>query len=50
MYNIIDYFYSPILWIIVNAGILMSIIFVIKKTNKVKKLQKSYPLIGILMN
>ena len=40
MYNIIDYFYSPILWIIVNAGILMSIIFVIRTTNKVKKLQR----------
>jgi hypothetical protein len=40
MYNIIDYFYSPILWIIVNAGILMSIIIVIRTTNKVKKLQR----------
>jgi len=40
MYNIIDYFYSPILWIIINIGILMSIIFVVRTTNRVKKQQR----------
>ncbi|MEM3491740.1 MAG: hypothetical protein QXV24_01180 [Nitrososphaerota archaeon] len=40
MLSIIDYFYSPITWIIINVGILIGIILVVRATNKVKKMQE----------
>lgn len=40
MLSIIDYFYSPVIWIMVNIGILLGIIFVVRTTNKVKKMHR----------
>lgn len=40
MLSVTDYFYSPLTWIIINVGILIGIILVVRTTNKVKKMHK----------